>query len=74
MCSECFSDNKIKNITDFEVNKMNRTIVVKNVPCLICKACGEKIFTDEVSARLEEIIKQIDTADSEYIVIDYNKL
>lgn len=73
MCSACFSDNKIKTKTTFTVEYNDCIIVVKNVPCMECQMCGEVMFSDEVSAKLETIVEAAKKVVQEISVIDYNK-
>ena len=56
MCEECFNDNKIHATTTFTVEYNKRFIIVRNVPCLECKVCGEVTFTNDVSARIEQLV------------------
>ncbi|GHV07510.1 hypothetical protein FACS189485_17970 [Spirochaetia bacterium] len=36
-----------------------RVVIIKNVPSLVCKQCGEVVHSDMVSRRLEQIITSI---------------
>jgi YgiT-type zinc finger domain-containing protein len=36
-------------------------VIIKNVPSLVCKQCGEVVHSDTVSRRLEQIIISIKT-------------
>ena len=74
MCNECFSDNKIKSRTTFTVEYKDCIIVVKNVPCLECELCGDITFTDEVSAKLEELVNAAKSIMQDVSVIDYAKV
>ena len=56
MCGACFNGNKIHTTTTFTVEHDKRVIVVRNVPCLECRVCGDVTFSDDVSARLEQIV------------------
>ena len=69
LCNACFADDKLKALTTFKVEYKDCVVVVKNVPCLKCRVCGEITFTDEVSERLEKIVndaKADHLADLEY--------
>ncbi len=70
MCSACFADNKIKTFTTFTVEYEGCIIVVRNVPCLECRICGELTFTDEVSAQLERIVGSAKAVAQDISVID----
>lgn len=74
MCNACFSDDKVKTKTTFTVEYQECIIVVRNVPCLECPICGEVIFTDEVSERLEKLVNAAKSVLQEISVIDYSKV
>ena len=69
MCNACF-EKKAETITTFTVEKENRVIVIRNVPCLECLVCGETFFTDEVSSRIDTLIKESDRQE-EVAVINF---
>ena len=73
MCVNCLSDQKIATKTTFTVDWNDCIIVVKNVPCLECPTCGEIIFTDEVSEKLEHLIDTAKRLLQDVAVIDYGK-
>ncbi len=74
MCNACFNDDKIKTFTTFTVEYKGCIIVIRNVPCLECRVCGETTFTDEVSARLEEIVESAKVIMQDISVIDFAKV
>lgn len=47
-------------------------VIVKNVPCLECKKCGETVYTDEVANRLDDIVKTVSNLMTEIAVIEYS--
>ncbi len=74
MCNACFDENKLQTTTTFSVDCNGCIIVIKNVPCLECKECGEITFTEEVSARLEKLVNMAKSLTQELSVIDYSKV
>jgi len=46
-------------------------IIVKNVPALVCKQCGEAYFTDEVMQNLENTIDKLEVLIKEVAIVDY---
>ncbi len=74
MCNACLSDDRIKTKTTFTVEYKDCIIVVKNVPCFECQKCGEIIFSDDVSAKLERLVEAAKKIVQEISVIDYNKV
>ncbi len=73
MCNACFSDKKIKSTTTFTVDCNDSLIVVRNVPCTECKRCGDVLFPDEVSKKLEKIVEEAKARSYDLSVIDYEK-
>lgn len=73
MCNACFNEDRIKSSTTFSLECDGCTIVIRNVPCFECRVCGETTFTDEVSARLEEIVGVVKAMPQELAVKDYLK-
>lgn len=72
MCEECFSENKFYTTTTFTVENDKRVIIVSNVPCLKCQVCGEVTFSDDVSARLEQIVNAAKNLLQDVFVIDFS--
>ena len=71
MCNMCFKIDKISTTTTFTVKKKKKIIVVKNVPCLECTVCGEILFSNDVSEKLEKIIEVAKKLLQEVAVIDF---
>lgn len=71
MCNMCFSEQKISTTTTFTVEYKGCIIVVKNVPCLECPVCGEIIFKDAVSAKLEDLVSAVKKIVQDISVIDF---
>ena len=46
-------------------------IIVKNVPVLVCKQCGDVYFTDAVMQNLEIIIDKLENIIKEVAIVDY---
>lgn len=74
MCNACFNDGRIETTTTFTVEYKNCVIVIRNVPCFECQICGEVIFSDEVSAHLEELVSSAKQLLQDVSVIDYSKV
>ena len=71
MCMFCKNEIHIETTTTYVVNYKNSVIIIKNVPCLECKQCGEKFYTDEVAEKLEKIVDLSKKLMQEISVIDY---
>lgn len=64
-----------KGTTNHVVTLENGCIViVKNVPCLCCKQCGETYYTDTVAERLDEIVEQVSSFMTEIAVVEYSNV
>lgn len=49
-------------------------IIIKNVPCLRCKQCGEESYSNEVAMQLERIVKAVKQAvTTEIAVLEYSQ-
>ena len=49
-------------------------IIVKNVPSLVCKQCGEVSYNDKTARRLEQIIHSLTNQTSpEIAVVNYSE-
>jgi YgiT-type zinc finger domain-containing protein len=46
-------------------------IIIKNVPALICKQCGEVYFNDDVMQQLEFIVDKLENIIKEVAIVDY---
>jgi len=46
-------------------------IIIKSVPALICKQCGEVYFSDDVMKNLELIIDRLDGIIKEVAIVEY---
>lgn len=60
-------ETKSSNMVDFE----GRIIIIKNVPCLKCRCCGEEYFVDDVMEKDEELFEIGKQAMYDYVEMDY---
>lgn len=73
MCNTCFTNDVIYTTTVFTMQYNDCVIVVKNVPCKECPKCGEILFTDDVSKKLEELVDAAKKLMQDVAVLDYKK-
>ena len=73
MCMLCKCDSVKKSTTTHVVNYKGAVIVIKNVPCEECEQCGEVLYSDETTQRLEEMVNNAKKLLQEVSVIDYEK-
>ena len=71
MCMFCKNNSLIESTTTHVVNYKNCIIIIRNVPCLECEQCGEKYYTDTVSAKIEKIVESAKKLKQEISVVDY---
>ena len=45
--------------TKFILDLGHCVVIVKNVPAMVCKQCGEKVFDDGTMERLEQIVDSV---------------
>ena len=69
MCKGILEEKK----TTFMVELDNCIIIIKNVPSLVCKQCGEVTYNNEVSKQLEKIVNSVRNMVTEITVINYNE-
>lgn len=69
-CLTCKDEMRQTTTTHF-VDLKKCMIIIKNVPCLECPQCGEKYYTDEVAARLDEIVEKVSSIMTEIAVVEY---
>lgn len=55
-CPIC-GGNKVTGKTIFSVDLGFGVVLVRNVPATICSQCGAEWLSDEVAARLEEMVQ-----------------
>lgn len=60
-----------ERLTNFMIDVDNCFIIVKNVPSQVCSQCGEVSYSDEVSAKLERIVRAVRKAVSEVAIVNY---
>lgn len=69
-CLLCSGDLTESTTTYFE-ELNNCYVIVKNVPCLECKQCGEIVYTADVAVRIDEIIESITNLMTEVAIVNY---
>jgi YgiT-type zinc finger domain-containing protein len=70
LCFHCRGDTEQK-IKTHAVTLEKCVIIIKNVPALICKQCGEVYFTDDVMKKLEAIVDRLESIIKEVAIVDY---
>ena len=72
-CFFCKNED-MKPTTSSELIEFDTSlIIIRNVPCLECEQCGEKIYTDETMKRLEKLVSSVKQLLPEVSIIDFAK-
>ena len=71
MCMYCKCKETKETTTTHVVNYKDCLIIIKNVPCEECVQCGDKVYSNEVAIRLEQLINNAKKIMQEMSVIDY---
>lgn len=70
-CFYCKGDME-RTTGKFVVDLGPCVVIVRNVPALICKQCGETAYDDATMARLEEIVSTVRASMvQEVAILDY---
>ena len=69
-CFRCKGNIYPKNKTH-AITLEKCVIIVKNVPSLVCKQCGEAYFVDNVMQNLEAIIDKLENLIKEVAIVEY---
>ena len=63
-----------EGISTFTADMGGSIIIIKNVPSYVCGQCGETSYSNEVTQRLEQIVKNImASASAEIAVVNYSE-
>ncbi len=54
----CKGDEITEELTTFVYEDHGQVVVVRNVPGYVCKQCGEKLYTDETTDKLVNLLRQ----------------
>ncbi|WAM31947.1 type II toxin-antitoxin system MqsA family antitoxin [Caldicellulosiruptor naganoensis] len=70
LCRTEMKEGKIKHIVDVG----NQTVIIKNVPALVCGQCGEAYLDDETALKLEKIVEELLKTKTEIIIANYSDI
>jgi YgiT-type zinc finger domain-containing protein len=72
ICHRCGGSQVEEQVTDLPFKlDVRKILVVRQTPAFICSSCGETMLSDDVMARVDEIIEKVRDADSELDVVSY---
>ncbi len=70
ICFMCKGEMEEK-LTTFMTDLGSCIVIVKGVPSHVCRQCGEVTYSDEVAAKLEEIVASMKNSSVEISVLTY---
>ena len=73
-CLSCKSGEMVEATTTYTKTIKNCVLIIKNVPCVECKQCGDVLFNTDVLEKIDEIIAMAEKMASEVSIIDYAKV
>ena len=71
-CLLCKGNLENKNTT-FMVELDNCIIIIKNVPSMVCRQCGEVTYSNEVAKQIEKLVNSVRNILTEITVINYTE-
>ena len=71
ICPICRHGRLVPGTTDEAMTNHGVTLVVKEVPAEVCDTCGEAFFSDEVTQRLLDLVREAASAGVEVDVRRY---
>ena len=72
-CFSCKSDTMEQSTSTYTAQASNCIVIIKNVPCMKCRQCGDVVYNTNILKKIEEIIRRIESMASEVAIIDYQK-
>jgi len=70
-CFFCKTDLEHKKLA-FTLELDNCIIIIKDVPTDFCEKCGQRSYSDDVAARIEEITEQSRDMLTEIVIVHYS--
>jgi YgiT-type zinc finger domain-containing protein len=69
-CFTCKSDEIIEGTTTQTYQENGHLVVIKNLPCLVCKTCGETYITTSTMQHIESFLNTVKSAEVEIVSYD----
>jgi YgiT-type zinc finger domain-containing protein len=70
-CPLCHAGDRSAGTTTITLTRGDATIVIRQVPALVCAACGEASLTSETACELEQLAEQAIASGVRYELRDY---
>ena len=72
-CFSCKSETMENSTSTYTAQAANCIAIIKNVPCMKCRQCGDVVYNTKILKKIEEIIGRIESMASEVAIVDYQK-
>ena len=72
-CFSCKSDTMEQSTSTYTAQASNCIVIIKNVPCMKCRQCGDVVYNTNILKKIEKIIRRIESMASEVAIVDYQK-
>lgn len=73
-CLSCKSGTMVESTTVYTSILENCILIIKNVPCIKCRQCGEVLYNTETLEKIDRISVMAENMASEVSIIDYAKV
>lgn len=73
-CISCKSGTLESSTATYMAEAKNCIIIIKNVPCMKCKQCGEVLYTADILEKIDDFVAAVEKMASEIFVVDYSKV
>lgn len=73
-CLSCKCFDVMESTTTYMTEAEHCIVIIKNVPCIKCKQCGDVLYSTDILEKIDEIILSAEKLASEISVIDYTKV
>ena len=74
MCQRCQCKEIIHTTTTYAIDLDGCVVVITNVPCDECEACGETYFSLSTSKEIEKLVSAARQLSQEVSVINFSKV
>ncbi len=72
-CFACKNGIMEKDVSTYTAQTSNCIVIIKNVPCIKCRQCGEVLYQTDILKKIEEIVKKAEGFATEVMIVDYNR-
>ena len=73
-CLSCKSGEMVESTTTYTAVLKKCILIIKNVPCVECKQCGDVLYNTDILEKIDHIAAMAEEMASEVSIIDYTKV